>query len=169
MLSSLITFLPTYLTENGASLWSAGAALTIYEVAGVAGALAGGWLSDRLGRRTVLIISMLLTPVLLFLFLDAWSWLKMLLMMALGFTSLSIAPVIMALVQESFPENRAFANGVYMFISFGMRGLAVVMVGVTGDMLGLQWAFSASAVLMLLGFPLVFLLPPGRRESVSAK
>ena len=42
VLSSLMTFLPTYLTEKGASLWSAGAALSIYEVAGVAGALAGG-------------------------------------------------------------------------------------------------------------------------------
>jgi len=122
VLSSLITFLPTYLTENGTSLWSAGAALSIYEAAGVAGALAGGWLSDRVGRRAVLIISMLLTPVLLFLFLDTWGWPKMLLLMVLGFTALSIAPVIMALVQESFPENRAFANGVYMFISFGMRG-----------------------------------------------
>ena len=111
---------------------------------------------------------MLLTPVLLFLFLGAWSWLKMPLLMALGFTALSVAPVIIALVQESFPENRAFANGTYMFISFGMRGVAVVMVGVIGDMFNLQWAFWASAILMLLGSPLVFLLPAGRHKSGPA-
>ncbi len=86
----------------------------------------------------------------------------MLLLMVLGFTALSIAPVIMALVQESFPENRAFANGVYMFISFGMRGVAVVIVGLIGDLISLQWAFMASGILMLLGSPLVFLLPADR-------
>ena len=32
-----------------------------------------------------MVISMLLTPVLLFLFQGAWSWLKMLLLMALAF------------------------------------------------------------------------------------
>jgi FSR family fosmidomycin resistance protein-like MFS transporter len=165
MLSSLTIFLPTYLTEHGAGLWSAGAALSVYEAAGVAGALAGGWLSDRVGRRAVLVVSMLLAPVLLVLFLNAWGWSKLLLLSALGFTGLSIAPVIMALVQESFPENRAFANGVYMLISFGMRGAAVVIVGAVGDMLSLQAAFFASAVLMLLGSPIVFLLPAGRPGS----
>jgi FSR family fosmidomycin resistance protein-like MFS transporter len=169
VLSALIIFLPTFLSEKGASLWSAGAALTVYEAAGVGGALAGGWLSDRLGRRAVLIVSMLLTPLFLFFFLDAQGLGQILYLIGLGFTALSIAPVIMALVQESFPQNRAFATGIYMFISFGMRGVAVVIVGALGDIFDLQVAFIVSAVLMILGSPLVFLLPAGRPKTASGE
>ena len=41
--------LPVYLTEEGTSIWLAGAALSIVEAAGIAGALAGGWLSFQFG------------------------------------------------------------------------------------------------------------------------
>ena len=50
MMLSTTVFLPLYLTETGSSIWLAGAALSIVEAAGVAGALAGGWISDQKGR-----------------------------------------------------------------------------------------------------------------------
>ena len=56
--AALSTYLPILMTEQGASLWLAGVSLTVFEAAGVAGALLGGSLSDRLGRRRVLFASM---------------------------------------------------------------------------------------------------------------
>jgi len=56
---SLTTYLPILLTEQGSDLWFAGLSLSIFEFAGVGGALVGGSISDGLGRRLVLISSLL--------------------------------------------------------------------------------------------------------------
>ncbi len=158
--SSLTTYLPTFLSEEGATLWFAGASLSVLEAAGVMGALLGGSLSDRLGRPQVLVISLLATPLLMFAFLSVEGWIRFPILLLLGFTGLSITPVIMALVQESFPENRALANGIYMALSFTIRSVAVVVLGALGDLFGLRLAFIVSAVVpLLLGLPLVLALP----------
>jgi len=159
MVSALTTYLPTFLSEEGADLWIAGASLSILEGAGVVGALMGGTISDRLGRRWVLLASMLATPLFMFVFLAVKGWFQFPLLLVLGFASLSVTPVIMALVQESFPENRALANGVYMAISFVLRSGVIVVLGAMGDMFGLRTAFAASAGIALLGLPLVLALP----------
>jgi len=163
MISSLTTYLPLFLTEEGADIWLAGASLTLLEGAGVAGALLGGSLSDRIGRREVMGVALLVTPILMLLFLQADGWLRIPLLLALGLTALSVIPVLMALVQESFPENRALANGVYMALSFLIRSGAVLIVGAIGDTWGMQAAFTVSAVAPLLGLPFLWLFPKERR------
>ena len=55
MMMSITIFLPLFLTEEGSSIWLAGAALSIVEAAGIAGAFAGGWISDHVGRKAVLV------------------------------------------------------------------------------------------------------------------
>ena len=159
MTRSLTTYLPTFLSEEGADLWLAGASLSLLEAGGVVGALLGGAMSDQLGRRVVLFVSMLTTPLLMFVFLTTDGWLQFPLLLVMGFTALSVTPVIMALVQESFPENRALANGVYMSLSFTLGSGVVVALGVIGDLFGLRLAFATSAVVALLGLPLILLLP----------
>lgn len=159
VLAALTVYLPTFLNEEGVNLWLAGVSLSVLEAAGVVGALLGGSISDRLGRSKVLVTSMLSTPLLMFLFLTANGWARFPLLLLMGFANFSVAPVIMALVQESYPENRALANGIYMSMSFGLRSVVVVLAGVLGDLFGLRWAFAMSAVLMLAGLPLIPLLP----------
>lgn len=159
MSAALTTYLPTFLSEEGADLFFAGASLSILEIAGVVGALLGGSLSDRIDRRWVLFTSMLTTSLLMFVFLLVSGWGRFPLLLLLGFSSLSITPVFMAVVQENFPENRALANGVYMALSFVIRSGVVVALGALGDLFGLRIAFTTSAAFILLGLPLAFLLP----------
>lgn len=163
MVSALTTYLPVLLSEEGAEIWFAGVALSVLEAAGVAGALLGGTISDRLGRRAVLASSLLTTPVLMLAFLAVGGWIRFPLLLLLGFSSLSTTPVLMALVQESFPQNRALANGVYMAVSFLLRSGVVVVLGVIGDLSGMRVAFAISAVLPLLGLPLILLFPAQQR------
>jgi FSR family fosmidomycin resistance protein-like MFS transporter len=99
----------------------------------------------------------------MFVFLAVGGWLRFPLLLMLGFTALSITPVLMALVQESVPENRALANGVYMALSFVLRSGVVVALGAMGDRFGLRLAFAISAAITLIGLPLILLLPGRRR------
>jgi FSR family fosmidomycin resistance protein-like MFS transporter len=163
MSSALTTYLPTLLADEGAELWLAGISLSVLEVAGVAGALLGGSLSDRLGRRAILLVSLLVTPLLMIVFLAVGGWLRFPLLLLMGLTSLSVTPVIMALVQESLPQNRALANGIYMSLSFLIRSAVVVLVGAMGDFWGMSSAFLACALVTLLGLPFLLLLPSAQR------
>jgi FSR family fosmidomycin resistance protein-like MFS transporter len=159
MLVALTTYLPTFLMQQGANLWFAGISLSLLEAAGVAGALLGGSISDWLGRRRVLLYSLLSTSLFMFVFLGTKGWSRFPVLLVLGFTALSTTPVIMALVQESVPENRALANGIYMAMSFCIRAVVVIVVGALGDLFGLRLAFTASAIIPLLGVPFVTMLP----------
>jgi FSR family fosmidomycin resistance protein-like MFS transporter len=165
VVSAITTFLPTLLNEGGESLFQAGASLTILEAAGVAGAMLGGTVSDRFGRRGVLAVSMFLTPASIFAFLNLDGGVRIPLVLAMGLFGLSVAPVLMAIVQESFPANRALANGIYMALGFGIRSIVLVLLGLLGDLFSLRGAFYLSAFMMLLGLPLVAALPRTTRKA----
>ena len=98
-------------------------------------------------------------PLLLFVFLETQGWALFPILIILGFVALSTGPVVMAMVQESCPENRAFANGLYMGAGFALRGVAMLLLGIMADAYGLRRAFEISAILMLLGVVLVFRIP----------
>jgi len=166
LMAALNTFLPVYLTESGSELWIAGAVLTLLEGAGVCGALAGGAASDRIGRRRTIAIALLTTPLLLLLFLEVRGWMQIATIALLGFTGLSVTPVIMALVHESFPRNRALANGVYMLLNFLMRTAAILGLGIVGDLADLTHAYRLAAFLALAALPLVRFLP--KRPGISS-
>lgn len=157
--AALTTFLPTFLTGRGASLWVAGSALSILELAGVLGALMAGTLSDHLGRRRVLLVSLGLAPVLTWLFLLIRGWLLVPLLIVLGLMTLSTTPVLLAIVQEHLPNNRAAANGLFMAMAFSTRTVAVLGIGIIGDRTGLQTAFVVGAIIAFLTVPVIAWLP----------
>ena len=81
------------------------------------------------------------------------------LLIALGLASLSTQPVLLALVQDQFPHNRALANGIYLAISFLLQAAAIWIVGSLADSTSLTTAFAASALLALVSIPAIFWLP----------
>ena len=109
----------------------------------------------------------------MFLFLGAQGWIAVPLLLLLGFSAVAVMPVSMALVQESFPQDRALANGIYMAINFLVQALGVLLLGALADRLGLRTAFTISAAVILLGLPIILLLPkrgtPRSRDTPGAR
>jgi MFS transporter, FSR family, fosmidomycin resistance protein len=163
MIESLTTYLPTYMSRQGASLWIAGASLSIIELAGAAGSMTMGFWSDRVGRKKVLFTASLLTTLLALMFLRTQGWLAVPLLLAIGFMGFSVMPVMLAIVQEHFPKNRATANGLYMMVIFLLRPVGTLLVGMLGDMFGLQNAFLISVLISFLTLPVILTFPESEK------
>jgi FSR family fosmidomycin resistance protein-like MFS transporter len=157
--TNLNTYLPTLLEAEGASLTFAGVSLSIFQGAGVVGALASGTASDRLGRNRTLLVASAASVVLMFVFLETTGWLTIPVLVLLGFATLAPQPVLLALVQDHVPDNRALANGVHLMLTFLVRSLVLILIGMAGDAWGLRTAFYASGVIALLALPAILALP----------
>ncbi len=168
LLEGLSTFLPTYMITRGASLWMAGGSLTIIMSAGVLGVLSVGTVSDRLGRKPVLIVIAVMTFILTILFLYTRGWVSIVALFLLGFFFNSNVPVILALVQENFPQNRATANGIYMATNFFLRPIGTLIIGFLGDNFGLEKAIFWGAVISILSIGPILRLPDRSHEPDSA-
>jgi FSR family fosmidomycin resistance protein-like MFS transporter len=159
MASAMSTYLPTFLFEQGHSLWFSGISLTVYEAAGVAGVFLSGTLSDRVGRRKVLVVATVISPAMLFAMLFSEGPLLFLVLLLLGFTTLATGPVLMAVMMENAGPNRAAANGTYMAISFAVRASVILVIGAVSDLYGMRSAFFMCAGAACLGVPFILLLP----------
>lgn len=156
---ALSIYLPTFMQAGGSGFWASAGALSILELAGVAGALVSGPLSDRLGRKPVLAVAFGAVAALTLVFLSVSGWLRIPLLLGMGLSLLSTQPVLMAIVQDQLPEHRAVANGFFMTILFAVQLVATLLIGAVGDEFGLQAAFFGSAVAMFFAIPAVLWLP----------
>ena len=159
MHAAMTAFLPTYINQETGNLWLAGIALTLFEVAGVAGVLTAGSMSDLFGRRKTLLVSLIGAPLCLFVFTLSGGWFRIAALLVTGFTLLSTTPVMLALVQEHGRHSPAAANGLFMMISFIARSAVVVVVGFIADRIGLQATYLIAATMGLVGIPFIFRLP----------
>lgn len=158
----MTAFLPTFIAMNTGNLWLAGVGLTIFETAGVVGAMVVGTLSDRLGRKRMLMLSLLFAPISMLGFVWTGGWAAYVMLVLTGFTLLSISPVMLAMVQENAGDSPSAANGLYMMISFLARSAVVVIVGFTADRIGLRMSYIVFALIGFAGTPFVFRLPADR-------
>lgn len=149
--SSFITYLPLFLGSRGFSLQTGSLVLTVFLACGAAGGLYGGHISDRFGRRRVIVGSMLLYPALASLFMISegpWQWV---LAGAAGAAILSSFSVTLVLAQDLLPQYLGLASGLIMGLGFGTGGLGVALSGYLADRVGLEGAMWALSVVPVLG------------------
>ena len=159
MKSSLTAFLPTYFyLEKGESLWFSNSALAVFQLAGAGGTFFSGTISDRIGRKTALLIISIITPVMMFLFVISSGFWSFVVLVILGIFVFAPGPVMLALVQDVSVEKPVFMNSIYMTISFVSSAIAVVFAGVLGDWLGLDKTYLISSLLALGAVPFILLL-----------
>jgi MFS family permease len=145
--AALIAFMTLYLVDaRGLAPPVAAALFGIPYLVGILGSPLGGFLSDRLGRRTVILIGIVgLGPAFLAVILVP----NELLILALGAVGLVGAmrqTVTEVLVTDSAPANRrATLLGSYYMLSQELGGLAAPVLGLLAGVLGIASAFGGVA------------------------
>jgi FSR family fosmidomycin resistance protein-like MFS transporter len=159
LIGSVTVFTPAYLVARGMSLPGAAAAYALFELAGAAGAMAGGTLSDRLGRRGTLVLCQCAAAPLFFAMVAAPEALVVPLLGLTGLAAFAATPVALALLQELLPEARSTASGLYFSSNYIVSGLAAILFGVLADRLGIRTAFALVGLVPVMTLPFALLLP----------
>lgn len=139
-------FLPLYLSvEKGVLLSYLAYYVAIPNVLGVLGRPLGGHLSDKLGRKSVMLISFasLLTGIV-FVVLTYESYSLLLALALLGFGLHTAIPVMFAFLMGQLPPSkRALIAGRVNTVRLTIAGLSPAMTGAIIDSAGFSVAFSA--------------------------
>ena len=141
--SALLTFLPLFLArEMGWSVFAVGAGMFLLQVAGLAASPVAGHLSDKLGRRSVLMVSMAMTAVvLLFMALAGKSQAFVFFIAVLGFFLYAMRPVIQAWTLEATPKHM---GGSAIGVLFGAQSLGASVAPLLGGVIADRWGLSAT-------------------------
>ena len=95
-------FTPILLKHEGSSGLVAAAGVTLFQASGMLGTLGAGWLGDRVGRRKVLLFGAIVGPASLLVFTALDGWIRFPFLGLAGAATVSMHPVCMAMVQETF-------------------------------------------------------------------
>ena len=142
--SALLTFLPLYLANQmGYSPFWVGMCLFALQAAGFAAAPIAGHLSDRMGRKQILVSSMLATAVVLTaMAVSGGSPLFVALVAVLGFFLYATRPVIQAWLLEATPKNMGGSSIGVLFGAQALGGaIGPLLGGMVADRFGLLAAF----------------------------
>ena len=160
--SGLLTFLPVYLAyELGYSPLITGLCMTVLQIAGfIAGPIAGH-LSDKMGRKQVLLSSMTLTGVTIIgMALAGKSVLFVFFIALVGFFLYAMRPVLQAWAVEATPRHLA---GTGVGIQFGITAvgasIAPALAGMIADASNIYTAFYFLAGTIIFANLLVLLVP----------
>ena len=128
---SFSTTLPYWYAQRGISDAYTAFSLSVYSFSATLGAFLGGTLSDRLGRKAVLVgtLTFGLPLYLGLLFLPPENPLYLLLLAVTGALMNAGIPVAVALAQELEPQQTATVSGLLMGFTWGFAGLFYAPIG----------------------------------------
>jgi MFS family permease len=165
---SVLSFMPLYLVDEFAyAEHNAALAIAVYYSTGLWAAVAGGYLSDRVGSVKVVVGFALLTaPVLAVLSFVGSGAAVFALLFVLGAAMYVRAPAAEAYLVERIPASRrSSVLGVYYFGGIEGGGVLAPVVGYLIDHHGFTTAFAVSAlVLLLVAGVCAIVLMRGRRS-----
>ena len=156
--SALTAFLPTYLSLKGESLWMAGASLSVLQFAGGVGTFFSGTISDRIGRKTTMMIMAITVPILMTGFLLLSTIFVIPILIILGLFLFATNPVLLAELLETKSDRLSFLNGIFMTINFLIISLSTFLIGMLSDLIGMEKTYITATVLSVFSVPFIMKL-----------
>jgi MFS transporter, FSR family, fosmidomycin resistance protein len=160
---AFFVLLPFLLIGKGATVVTAGLALTLVFVGGAAGKLACGLITRWIGMVATIAVAQALTAAgmlaVLLLPLDF----ALVLLPVLGITLNGVTTVIYGSVPSfAAPERRTHALSVFYTLTIGSAALSPPLSGLVGDLIGISGAIVVVLLLTLATVPLAFPLRQAR-------
>jgi MFS family permease len=146
-------------------------ALTAMQAGGVVGPIILGWLSDRVSRKGVIQVSLLLSflTTLWLGFQGAFLPGLLLNLLLYGMVTRSRMSLTQAMVADSLPgADRDAAFSVFFFLGFASAPFWALLVGFLMEGMGFTFAFSVLALSYLLGMALMLLVQDTNKHPQAA-
>jgi FSR family fosmidomycin resistance protein-like MFS transporter len=167
VISAYQTFLPLLLSGRGGSIVAGGVAVFLFGGVGAIGGVSGGLLSDRIGRRRMMALSLILSTPLLFLFVRSHGPWAYVFLGAGGIAIYLSAAVTIVMAQELMPHRPSVASSIVMGLAWGTAGLSLTAIGALGDAIGLERTLMWVLLLSVAALAGVFALPPTPRARTA--
>ena len=160
MYASFLTFLPTYLVDQGMSLNQVGLLSTIMLFVGFFAQPGGGMIYDRIGGRWLYAISALLAAAGLFLFTSEWGIPPLFPIILIGTAVMATFPPTLAMASDIAKNgNVGMSVGVVFGTSRALAAFTPALTGYMADQLGLRISLQWLLIFAVAAFFLAFLLP----------
>ena len=159
--TAYMTFWGVHLRQIGFPTLQIGAALAAFTFAGAFAGVVGGYVSDRIGRKTVIMAGLALIAPTFWLALQARGAAVWPLLVAAGFSIALFNPVTVVMAQDLLPQSKGTASGLIMGLGWSVGGLLVGVVGGLAETYGLQNVLSW-LLLLLIPALLIATTLPGR-------
>lgn len=170
--NALLTFLPVFLAYemHYNPLW-VGMCMFAMQAAGFAASPIAGHLSDKMGRRMIIMTSMGMTAViLLFMAFAGHSAAFVFLIAVLGFFLYAIRPVLQAWLLESTPKNMGGTSiGILFAVQAAGSAISPLIGGYLADKYGLMATFYFLAGTIIVANMFIFLMPDMGKTTPGVK
>ena len=170
--NALLTFLPVFLAyEMGYNPFWVGLCMFAMQAAGFAAAPISGHLSDKMGRRQIIMISMGMTAlVLVFMAFAGRSTVFVFFIAVLGFFLYAIRPVLQAWLLESTPKNMGGTSiGILFAVQAAGSAISPLIGGYLADQYGLMATFYFLAGTIVIANLFIFLMPDMGKTTAGVK
>ena len=164
----LLTFVPLWAVSLGRSESYGNNLLALMLFTGGVGTLVAGPLADRIGRRPVLVGSLVATPLLTLVFVAVGGAVGAAALALVGVCVVGTFGVTGVMSQEYLPSRIGLASGLVIGFSIGLGGIAALSLGALADAVDLETAMYACAIVPVAAVVLGLLLPSSRaRRSLA--
>lgn len=160
--SAVSTYIPQVFKSFGYSAEDSGKVLFSVLLPVAIGGLLGGTLSDRIGRKRVLIISTALSGPALYALLQTTGPLAYVWAIVLGLATGASFPVTLVMAQSLIPRGLGFMSGIVLGFTFVAGAVGQGVTGFGADQIGLVPMMIVNAGLVVLAAALAWFLPNDR-------